>query len=465
VDSLRKNAEKVVTTLTRSGFMACFAGGCVRDMMMNNRPVDYDIATDARPEDVIELFETVVPVGREFGVVVVVLGGQSYEVATFRREGVYEDGRRPSSVQFTDAAEEDARRRDFTINGIFYDPLRDEYLDYVGGREDIRSGIVRCVGDPRERFSEDRLRILRAIRFASRFGFTIDPETRDAIRGLAPSARDVSAERIRDELVKVLLGPHPDEGIRLMQELGVLEVILPEISKMDGVEQPAEFHPEGDVLTHTLLMLHEMALSSSKHFPLEPMGSDAGDVDSADIESRGKMVLAMGVLLHDVGKPETMQRKDRIRFNNHTGVGAEIALSVMKRLRFSRRDMREVVSLVKDHLKFIEVKRMRDSTLKRFMMTDGFPTHLELHRLDCLASHGDLENYHFCAEKLDEMARTPPPLQCLLTGDDLIRLGFKPGPVFKEILSFIEDMQLEGRISTRQEAIEAVGEQKRRRGW
>jgi len=249
-----------------------------------------------------------------------------------------------------------------------------------------------------------------------------------------------------------------------MHDLGVLDVILPEVSGMDGVEQPPEFHPEGDVLTHTLLMLEEMASSSDYPSSLDPEKEDADSVDSARTESRWRRVLAMGVLLHDVGKPDTMVRKDRIRFNNHTGVGAEMTMSILKRLRFSRSDTQAVVSLVNDHLKFIEVKRMRESTLRRFLMTDDFSIHLELHRLDCLSSHRNLDNYHFCSEKLVEIADTPPRLPGLLTGDDLIKLGFEPGPVFKEILTHVEDLQLEGKITTREEAIRAVAERKRIRG-
>ncbi len=454
-------------TLRRRGYKAYFAGGCVRDMLMGKRPVDYDIATDALPGDVIGLFDIVIPVGREFGVVVVVVGGDKFEVTTFRREGAYLDGRRPSSIEFTDE-EEDAHRRDFTINGIFYDPIDDRYLDYVGGREDIRRGIIRSIGDPEERFREDRLRILRGIRFSSRFRFPIEDETRAAITGIAPLVKSVSAERIRDEVIKILMGPYPHVGMSLMHELGVMEVILPEVSAMDGIEQPPAFHPEGDVLTHTLLMLEIMSDASRAGPGTEVTAREApredGTIREVPPESRllgcrhsvVSIELALGVLLHDIGKPSTMERADRIRFNNHAAVGAGMSEQIMKRLRFSKVQNRRVVSLVRNHLKFIEVRKMRRSTLKRFLTMENFDQHLELHRLDCLASHGDLSNYEFCRERLLEIAEEPLPVSRLLTGRDLIRLGFTPGPLFKEILTHVEDLQLEGRIRTKEEAEKAI---------
>lgn len=447
---MRREAEQIVRTLRDQGYKAYYAGGCVRDMMMGREPIDYDIATDAHPDDVIRLFDAVVPVGREFGVVLVVIDKLSFEVATFRKEGVYLDGRRPSSVVFADE-EEDARRRDFTINGIFYDPLREEFIDYVNGETDIRQGIIRSIGNPLERFHEDKLRLIRGVRFAARFQFTIEPETERAIVELAPRIADVSAERIRDELVKILTGPHPHQGIRLMHRLGLLEVVLPEVSRMDGVEQPPEFHPEGDVFTHTMLMLEEM-WSGANRLPRESRtgreGPEAGVSTGAHVSS----TLAMGVLLHDIGKPETMEFADRIRFNNHTGIGAEMAGKIMKRLRFSKKETQSVVSLVRDHLKFIEVRKMRESTLKRFLMREGFEEHLELHRLDCLASHRDLDNYTFCRERLEELKTISPPPPRLLSGEDLLRLGFQPGPLFKEILTFVEDLQLEGTVRSKADA-------------
>jgi poly(A) polymerase len=450
----REKADRVVSTLRSSGFKAYFAGGCVRDMIMGSEPVDYDIVTDARSDDVIELFETVIPVGREFGVVVVLLDKQSFEVATFRKEGAYIDGRRPSSVEFTDE-EEDAKRRDFTLNGLFYDPVRGKLLDYVGGEEDIRRGIIRSIGDPRARLKEDKLRLLRGIRFAARFQFSIESETEQAITELAPLIKEVSAERIRDELVKILLDPYPHNGVRLMHKLGILEVILPEVAKLEGVEQPPEFHPEGDVFEHTLLMLEKM--ESPLVFPSGTIEVDGGGVqDQRDRQVGISSDLAMGVLLHDIGKPDTMEMADRIRFNNHTEVGADMADAIMKRLKFSRAERHMVISLVRDHLKFIEVRNMRESTLKRFLMMERFEDHLELHRLDCLASHGDLTSYEFCKEKLTELRAISPPPPKLITGQDLIELGFQPGPLFKEVLTFVEDLQLEGRVQTKGEAEKAI---------
>jgi poly(A) polymerase len=327
-DNLRARADRIVRALREAGHKAYFAGGSVRDMIMDQTPRDYDIATDARPEDVTSLFDSVIPVGKEFGVVVVIVDGAHFEVTTFRREGPYLDGRRPSTVEFTDE-EEDAHRRDFTINGIFYDPIADRYLDYVGGREDIRWERIRCIGDPESRFREDRLRLVRGVRFAARFRFELDAATRAAMVKMASRVLDVSVERIRDELIKILLDPWPHEGIRLMHEVGLLGVILPEVAAMDGVEQPPEFHPEGDVLTHTLLMLEHM------NPPADPRDEDVRDRESGGPEGDGRIVpatpiLALGVLLHDIGKPVTMEVKDRIRFNNHTGVGAEMAEAILR---------------------------------------------------------------------------------------------------------------------------------------
>ncbi len=447
----REKADRVVATLRSGGFKAYYAGGCVRDMIMGSEPVDYDIVTDARPDDVIELFETVIPVGCEFGVVVVVLDKQPFEVATFRKEGAYIDGRRPSSVEFTEE-EEDAKRRDFTINGLFYDPVRGKYLDYVGGEEDIHRGIIRSIGDPRARLKEDKLRLLRGIRFAARFRFSIENETEQAIRELTPMIKEVSAERIRDELVKILLDPYPHEGVRLMHKLGILEVILPEVARLEGVEQPPEFHPEGDVFEHTLLMLEKMG--SPYVFSSGNIGE--GVHDQGERHAGISSELAMGVLLHDIGKPDTMEMADRIRFNNHNAVGADMADVIMGRLKFSKAERQAVISLVRNHLKFIEVRNMRESTLKRFLMMERFEEHLELHRLDCLASHRDLTTYEFCKEKLIELRELGPPQPKLITGQDLIGLGFQPGPLFKEVLTFVEDLQLEGKVQTKEEAEEAI---------
>ena len=440
---MRDRAVEMVKALREAGFRAYWAGGCVRDLVMGHEPQDYDVATDARPEQVMKLFPKTVPVGVSFGVVKVLLDNDEFEVATFRSDGRYLDGRHPVEVHFA-GEKEDAQRRDFTLNGMFYDPIKEQVIDHVGGQRDIKAGIIRTIGSPLDRFSEDKLRLLRAVRFSARFGYTIEPQTEVAIRDLAAQITQVSAERIRDEMEKMLTGPHPAGSIRLLHQTGLLKVVLPEAAAMEGVEQPKEFHPEGDVLTHTLLMLDQMTRPVS-------------DSPSLSFE------LALGVLLHDVGKPPTFTPpktdRDRIRFDNHCEVGARMAEAVGQRLRLSNKQLEIVIGLVRDHLKFKDVKQMRESTLKRFLRQPHFAEHLELHRLDCLASHGDLTNWQFCRKKLTEL---PPEVirpARLLTGDDLIRLGYSPGSLFAEILTAVEDAQLEGRITTREEAIALVEKQ------
>jgi poly(A) polymerase len=398
-------------------------------MVMGNPPHDIDIATSAHPDQVMALFDKVIPVGIKYGVVLVLLDGKSYEVTTFRTDERYVDGRHPESVRFA-TAEEDARRRDFTINGLFYDPIGDQVVDYVGGLEDIKNKIVRTIGDPYERFAEDKLRLMRAIRFACRLEFSIEAATFSAIKELAPQISQVSQERIRDELVKIITGPHPGRGLRLLQESGLMRHILPEVHAMAGVAQPPEFHPEGDVFVHTCLAL--------------------------DLLESPSPVLAMGTLLHDVGKPPTFTVKERIRFDNHVEVGARIAEDICRRLRFSNDETEQIVDLVRDHLRFMHVRQMRQSTLKRFLRKPNFLDHLELHRADCLACHGNLENWRFCRQKLEELKDEEIAPPRVLTGDDLIALGYKPGPLFKEILSAVEDAQLEGKVKTREEAIQLV---------
>jgi poly(A) polymerase len=432
MSDLRDKAVEIVRALRGAGFRAYWAGGCVRDLVMAGEPEDYDVATDARPEQITALFEKTIPVGISFGVVKVLLGGEAFEVATFRSDGRYLDGRHPEAVRFSNERE-DALRRDFTLNGMFYDPAADRIIDYVGGQRDIKSGLIRAIGPPLERFSEDYLRLLRAVRFSARFGFPIEPQTEDAIRQLAPKITQISAERIRDELGKMLTGPHPDRSIGMLHQTGLLKEILPEVAGMEGVEQPPEFHPEGDVLIHTLMMLEQMTKPVEDSPPLTPE-------------------LAMAVLLHDVGKPSTFSRRDRIRFDNHCQVGARMARQITRRLRMSNEQTALVEELVRDHLKFKDVRQMRESTLKRFIRQPRFAEHLELHRLDCLSSHGDLGHWEFCRKKWrglpPEVIRPPR----LLTGDDLIEMGYSPGSVFKEILQSVEDAQLEGRISTGDEA-------------
>jgi len=426
---LRRKAQEVVRRLVEAGHQALFAGGCVRDMVRGEAPEDYDIATDAAPEQVQALFPRTVAVGARFGVVVVLFEGDQFEVATFRADAEYSDGRHPDGVRFCDARE-DALRRDFTINGLLYNALTDQVIDYVGGRQDIAAGVVRAIGDPEQRFAEDSLRMIRAVRFAARFSYRIDEGTEAAIKAHAADIQRVSAERIRDELLKILTGPNRGEGIELLRRAGLLAEILPEVAAMAGCQQPSEFHPEGDVFNHTLRAL--------------------------DALEKPSVELAFGVLLHDVGKPPTQSESDRIRFSLHDQVGAQMAREICERLRFPTDQTETIAALVLDHMKFAAVREMRQSTLKRFFRAPHFPACLELHRADCLASHGDLRNYEFCKETLAALGQEQIRPPRLLTGDDLIDLGYTPGPIFGTILHHVEDAQLEGEIATREEAAARV---------
>lgn len=425
--SNRAAALAVLKRLRLAGRRAYFAGGSVRDTLLGLEPKDHDVATDAPPGEVLALFPRAIPVGVQFGVVRVIEGGHSIEVATFRTDGRYEDGRHPIGVDFT-TPEEDARRRDFTINGLFLDPETDEVIDFVGGRADLARGVVRAIGDPRARFGEDRLRLLRAVRFSARFSFEIEPATLAAVRELAPAVVSVSAERIRDEIEKMLLGPRPDAAFRLLAETGLLAAILPEVDAMRGVEQPPEYHPEGDVFTHVLLMLSKMGPAPS-------------------------FELAMGVVLHDVGKPPTFTRTDRIRFNNHADVGAGMADAICDRLRASRKSRERIVALVREHMKFAEVRNMRESRFRRFLGMEGFEEHLELHRIDCESSHRLLDNFEFCRRKLAEYAAETPLPKPLVTGDDLIAMGHAPGRELGHMLAELRDRQLEGAFASREDAL------------
>jgi poly(A) polymerase len=425
---LREAAFEVLDRLRSSGHRCLIAGGAVRDLLLGREVKEIDIATSAPPSVVERLFPQTVGVGRQFGVILVIHRGIRFEVATFRTESGHSDGRRPDSVSFTDA-QEDARRRDFTVNALFLDPESGQVLDFVGGRKDLEDGVIRTVGDACRRFEEDRLRLLRAVRFACLLGFELDPATFQEIRRQAPAIRIVSAERIRDELMKILTGPAPHRGLDLLRETGLLREILPEVEAMVGVAQPPQFHPEGDVFVHTRLML-ELA----RH-PLPE-------------------TLALGILLHDVGKPPTFREAERIRFDGHAEVGAEMADTICRRLRLPNETVGRVVALVRDHLRFMHVQEMRESTLKRFLRQPHIEEHLELHRLDCLSSHRDLANWEFCKQKLEELGREKIRPAPLLNGHDLIRQGLKPGPLFKAILGELEDLQLEGRITSRQQALE-----------
>lgn len=418
-------AKAIVERLVSAGYPSYFAGGTVRDMLLERAPSDIDIATSAPSEMVSSLFERTVPVGADFGVILVIHEGQAFEVATFRSEGPYRDGRRPSWVASAEARS-DVARRDFTINGMLYDPLVPEFLDWVGGREDIENRLIRSIGKPQERFAEDKLRLLRAVRLAANLNFQIEAATGDAIRHFASEIQVVSGERLRNELAKLLTGPHPDEGLRLLDRYGLLEPILPEVATMKGVQQGERYHPEGDVFAHTvkiLSLLKEPSLS-----------------------------LAFSALLHDVGKPPTRDPVGPALFPNHARVGADMSREILQRLRFDRPTRERIVSAVQDHLRFFDVRHMRTVTLRRFLHKDNFEEELELHRLDCLAGSGDLSNWDLVREKQQELAREPLPTPPLLRGRDLVRLGFRPGPRIGEILREVEEKRLEGSVRSEEDA-------------
>ena len=425
-------ARKIVHRLREAGHQAFFAGGCVRDSLMGKTPHDFDIATSARPEEVQALFPRTVPVGAQFGVVLVVEEGGDYQVATFRSDGTYLDGRHPRSVSFT-SAEGDAKRRDFTINGLFYDPVEGKVLDFVGGRGDLESRTLRAIGNPAERFAEDKLRLLRAVRLATVLDFTIEAGTWNALCAGAATIHDVSAERIRDELVKIFAAPQRLRGFDLLDASELLEEILPEILPLKGCEQPPDFHPEGDVFVHTRLML-------------------------ALLPAEASVPLVLATLFHDLGKPPTMERDHtgRIRFNGHESVSAQMTEKIMRRLRFSNDEIEATAAMVQNHMVFKDVQNMRVSRLKRFLARPTVEDELELHRIDCLASHGNLDNYEFLKRRREDLANEPLIPQPLLTGHDLIALGWKPGPKFKTVLDAVQVRQLEGILRTRQEAISWV---------
>jgi poly(A) polymerase len=426
---MQKAARRIVERLRLHGHEAFFAGGWVRDFLLRRKPQDIDIATGALPQQVAAIFPNSTLIGAEFGVVQVRMYGRAYEVTTFRSEGPYLDGRHPSSVAFSGPIQ-DAQRRDFTINGLFYDPSTGRIIDYIHGKVDLQHRTIRTIGDPYERFSEDKLRMMRAVRLAIALDFEIASDTWKAIQSLSAQILQVSWERIRDELVKILTGPRRDTGLDLLRESGLLEQILPEVTAMIGIAQPLEFHPEGDVYSHTKAALGLLRKPSP--------------------------TLALGTLLHDVGKPPTFSVKERIRFDGHVELGGKMAAEICRRLRLSNDETAAIVELVLHHLRFMNVKEMRLSTLKKFLRLPSFAEHLELHRVDCLSSHMDLESYHFCLEKLEEFKNEPAPTSALINGRDLINLGYKPGPIFAEILGSVEDLQLEGTIKSRDEALEYI---------
>ena len=461
---LKEHAISIVRTLRGAGHQAYLVGGCVRDLVLGLEPADYDVSTDATPEEVMRIFPETYAVGAQFGVVLVPLpyeervwgdgrradspiageGARAtetdhskadvVEVATFRSDAGYSDGRHPDQVRYSGDPRADVERRDFTINGLLLDPISNEVIDFVGGRKDLESGIIRAIGDPAVRFAEDKLRMLRAVRFASRFDYKVESGTFAAIGELAGQIHQVSRERVRDELTRMLTEGHARRAFLLLDETGLLEQVLPEISAMKGVEQPPEFHPEGDVFVHTLLLLDKLPRPTP-------------------------MTLAWGALLHDVGKPATFRvAPDRIRFDGHVEVGVRMAQSICRRFRFSNQDTEQILALVANHMRFADVQRMKESTFKKFMRMPRFEEHLELHRIDCQSSHGDLTSYNFTREK---MASLPPEAvrpDPLISGHDLIAAGYSPGPRFTEILGAVEDGQLEGRLRSREEAMQFVRE-------
>jgi poly(A) polymerase len=445
-DASKSAAIEIVRTLRERGYQAYLVGGCVRDLLLGREPADYDVSTDARPEEVMRIFPKTWAVGAQFGVVLVPADSvgadhpitrspdhpMTIEVATFRSDGLYTDGRHPDQVTYSKDPREDVQRRDFTINGLLLDPITNQVLDYVGGQSDLHHKLIRTIGAPEKRFAEDKLRMLRAVRFAARFGYRIDPGTMRVIQQLAPQIAQVSRERVRDELTKMLTEGQARRAFELLDEAGLLHQVLPEVEKMKGVEQPPEFHPEGDVWVHTLLMLEKLPPSASP-------------------------TLGWGALLHDVGKPPTFRvAPDRIRFDHHVEVGVAMAEDIARRLHMSNDDTRQIAALVGQHMRFADALHMKPSTLKRFMRQPEFAEHLEMHRIDCLASHGDLAIYEYLRKKLEE---TPPEQirpQPLLTGHDLLAMGYRPGPRFREILSAVEDAQLEGSATSREQAVELV---------
>jgi putative nucleotidyltransferase with HDIG domain len=427
-------AARIVTRLRAAGYQAYFVGGCVRDLLLGREPKDFDVATSAPPDKVLTLFEKTFAVGAHFGVVLVSSGEIVTEVATFRNDGAYSDGRRPDEVRFSTSPEEDVKRRDFTINGMMLDPADGSVLDLVGGWQDLQAGLIRAIGEPGERFAEDKLRMLRAVRFAARFVFKLEPATAQAMQRLAPEVVQVSRERVRDELTRTLTEGQARRAFELLDATGLLAQVLPEVLRMKGVAQPPQYHPEGDVWVHTLLLLEGL-----------PAGCP--------------MTLAWAALLHDVGKPPTFRlAPDRIRFDGHVEAGIRIAEDICHRLRFPNHETDQILSLIANHMRFADVRKMKQSTLKRFFRLDSFDQHLALHRLDCLASHGSLELYDFARQRFETLPEEEvrPPL--LLSGKDLIGAGYRPGPQFSKMLALAEDAQLEGTVQTREQALAVIHE-------
>lgn len=433
---LRELAVKAVIQLREAGFTAYWAGGCVRDMCLSITPKDYDIATSATPDQVLEMFPGSVGVGKAFGVIKAKVEDEYFEIATFRNDNKYLDGRRPEGVVFSDP-ETDAHRRDFTVNAMFYDPLTDSIVDYVGGRADLDARIIRFVGDADSRINEDHLRILRAVRFVTTLGFTLDPDADGAIRTNAALLKKVSGERIREELTKTFMNARrPGDALLMLEDMGLLAVVLPEVCTMRGQEQPPQFHPEGDVMTHTALMLNTMEQRTPN--------------------------LIWAALLHDVGKPPTATHDGtRIRFNNHAEVGADIAVTILQRLRFSTDDSDAITQAIRNHMRLMEVPNMRKSTLRKLVGAPTFELELELHRLDCLSSHSDLNNHRLLVEFRETMANEPVLPPPLIGGRDVMGLGVREGPEIGRLLKLAYDAQLEGKLTTREESLQWLSSQLR----
>jgi poly(A) polymerase len=427
--SLKIVAKAIVSRLQSAGFSAFWVGGCVRDFLLGREPHDIDIATDARPEQVEKLFQRTIAVGKKFGVIIVVEGKQQFQVATFRSDENYQDGRRPEKVTFSDARA-DALRRDFTVNALFYDPIANTTHDWVGGEKDLRAKIIRTIGQPEARFGEDHLRLLRAIRFAAQLGFEIEPQTFAAVQALAPKIKLISAERIRDELLKLFRPPHAARGLDLLRDSGLMERVLPELVATLTCDQSPNYHPEGTVYNHIRLMLSQLP-------PDAPV------------------TLPWAVILHDIGKPPTAsvdEKNGLIHFYGHEKIGADMAREILNRLRFPKKEIEEAVVCVRQHMQFKDVKEMRTATLRRLLLRETFPLELELHKLDCLGSHRSLDHYDFLVEQAKELEKKPEIRPPLLKGEDLIALGMEPGPALGELLHEIREKQLSDELTTKREA-------------
>ena len=428
-NSHKAAAREIVSRLQSAGHSAFWVGGCVRDFLLGREPQDIDIATDARPEQVEKLFKRTIAVGKKFGVMIVVESGQNFQVATFRSEENYADGRRPEKVVFSDA-KADAMRRDFTVNALFYDPISDKTHDWVGGEKDLRAKIIRTIGKPEERFGEDHLRLLRAVRLAAQLNFEIEPATFAAVKTLAPKIQVISAERIRDELLKLFRPPHAARGLDLLRESGLMEHVLPELSATIGCDQSPNYHPEGSVYNHIRLMLQQLPPDAPESLP-------------------------WAVILHDIGKPPTATTEEgngAIHFYGHEKIGADMSREILNRLRFPKKDIEETVAAVRQHMQFKDVRQMRMATLRRMLLRETFPLELELHKLDCLGSHRSLENYDYLIEQAEELNKRPQIRPPLLSGEDLIELGMKPGPAMGALLHEIRDKQLSDELKTKRAA-------------